>query len=280
MTQFAIAGVQLDAAAGDNLEAISRVVTDAKRRFPWLNMVVLGELAAKGASVAAAEPLPGPTEDYFCTLARKLKLWVVNGSLYELHQGQVYNTTSVINPSGDVVVRHRKLYPFLPYEQGVSAGDQHTVFDIEGVGRFGVSICYDMWFPETTRALCSMGAEVILHPTLTNTGDRDLELSIARASAGVNQCYFFDINSCGELGNGQSIIVGPDGDILHQAGECHDLMTTVVDFERVRRSRERGVLVLGQPLKSFRDSNVEYPQYFESSNYLSSLGPLAVPQKV
>lgn len=280
MTQFAIAGVQLNAAAGDNLETIHRVVTDAKRRFPWLDMVVLGELAAKGASVAAAEPLPGPTEDYFCTLARKLNLWVVNGSLYELHEGEVYNTTSVINPQGDVVVRHRKLFPFLPYEQGVSAGDQHTVFDIEGVGRFGVSICYDMWFPETTRALCSLGAEVILHPTLTNTGDRDLELSIARASAGVNQCYFFDINSCGELGNGQSIIVGPDGDVLHKAGECHDLMTTVVDFDRVRRSRERGVLALGQPLKSFRDSSVQYPQYSTPSNYLSTLGPLVVPEKV
>ncbi|OEY67485.1 carbon-nitrogen hydrolase family protein [Marinobacter sp. X15-166B] len=280
MTQFAIAGVQLNAAAGDNLEAIRRVVTAAKRRFPWVDMVVLGELAAKGGSVAAAEPLPGPTEEYFCTLARKLNLWMVNGSLYELHQGEVYNTASVINPHGEVVVRHRKLYPFLPYEQGVSAGNQHTIFDIQGVGRFGVSICYDMWFPETTRAMCSMGAEVILHPTLTNTADRDLELAIARTSAGVNQCYFFDVNSCGELGNGRSIIVGPDGDVLRQAGECQDVMTTVVDFNRVRRSRERGVLALGQPLKSFRDSTVQYPQYSTPSKYLSTLGPLVVPGKL
>ncbi|WP_028671719.1 carbon-nitrogen hydrolase family protein [Saccharospirillum impatiens] len=280
MTEFAIAGIQLDATTGDNLKAISQLVAGAKRRFPWIDMVVLGELAAKGVSVASAEPLPGPTEDFFCSLASKQGLWVVNGSLYELYEGEVYNTTSVINPQGEVVARHRKLFPFLPYEQGVSAGDQHTVFDIEGVGRFGVSICYDMWFPETTRALCSMGAEVILHPTLTNTDDRDLELSIARASAGTNQCYFFDINSCGALGNGQSIIVGPDGEVLKQAGERQTLMTTVVDLERVRRSRERGVLMLGQPLKSFRDSRVTYPQYTASSSYLSSLGPLHVPEKV
>ena len=49
--------------------------------------------------------------------------------------------------------------------------------------RAGISICYDMWFPETTRSLVAMGAEVILHPTMTNTIDRDVEQSIARASA-------------------------------------------------------------------------------------------------
>lgn len=279
MSQFAIAGLQLSAIAGDNLATISQSIAQATQRFPWVDMIVLGELAAKGPSVSWAEALPGPTEEYFCMLARKHRVWIVNGSLYELYQDDVFNTTSVINPEGDVVVRHRKLFPFLPYEKGVSAGSEHTVFDIEGVGRFGVSICYDMWFPETTRALSSLGAEVILHPTLTNTLDRDLELSIARSSAGVNQCYFLDINSCGELGNGKSIIVGPDGDVIHQSGTQQELIPVMLDLERTRRSREQGVLSLGQPLKSFRDSDIRYPQYTTRSDYLASLGPLEVPGK-
>ena len=82
----------------------------------------------------------------------------------------------------------------------VARGNRHTVFDIPDVGRFGVSICYDMWFPETTRTLAWMGAEVILHPSLTNTIDRDVEISIARASAATNQCYFVDLNCSGRLG--------------------------------------------------------------------------------
>ncbi len=95
----------------------------------------------------------------------------------------VYNTTSVIDPQGEVVRRFRKLFPFRPYERDVAGGSEFCVFDVPAVGRFGVSICYDMWFPETTRTLVAMGAEVILHPTMTDTIDRDVELSIARASA-------------------------------------------------------------------------------------------------
>jgi transcriptional regulator with PAS, ATPase and Fis domain len=54
-----------------------------------------------------------------------------------------------------------------------------------------------MWFPETTRTLAWMGAEVVIHPTMTNTIDRDLELAIARTNAAVNQCWFVDVNCAG-----------------------------------------------------------------------------------
>ena len=72
------------------------------------------------------------------------------------------------------------------------------MFDVPDVGRFGLYICYDMWIPETSRTLAVMGAEVILRPTLTGTIDRDLELSIARATAVTNQCFVFDINGVGD----------------------------------------------------------------------------------
>lgn len=280
MSQFAIAGIQLNANQHDNLDRISSQIDLAKLRFPWIDMIVLGELASFGVGVSKAEALPGPTEDFYCSLARKHGIWIVNGSIYELLEDNIYNTTSVINPEGEVVVRHRKLFPFLPYEKGVTAGDSHTTFDVPGKGRFGVSNCYDMWFPETTRALCVQGAEVIIHPTMTNTQDRELELSISRASACTNQCYFVDINSCGDLGYGQSIIVGPEGDILSKADRQEELLIAVVDFDRVRRTREKGLLGLGQPLKSFRDSTVEFPQYKSTPEYLKELGKMHVPEKM
>ena len=153
------------------------------------------------------------------------------------------------------------------------------MFDVPGKGRFGVSICYDMWFPETTRTLAWMGAEVILHPVMTNTIDRDVELAMARASAATNQCYFFDINVAGRLGYGRSMVSGPGGEVMHQAGAEREIIPVEVDFDYVRRVRERGWHGLGQVLKSFRDGGHAFPQYAgdAASAALSRLGPLVKP---
>jgi hypothetical protein len=170
------------------------------------------------------------------------------------------------------------MFPFQPYEIGIRPGTEFVVFDVPAVGRFGVTICYDMWFPETTRQLAALGAEVILHPTLTDTIDRDVELPIARANAAINQCYFFDVNGLGDGGTGHSIIVGPSGHVIHQAGGGPEFMPVEVDLDLVRRERQRGVRGLGQTLKSFRDRAVDFPVYMRSAPteaYLASLGPVA-----
>jgi len=191
----------------------------------------------------------------------------------------VFNTSPVIAPNGDIIARYRKMFPFRPYEKGVTSGDQFVVFDVPGAGRFGVSNCYDMWFPETTRTMAWLGAEVILHPGMTNTIDRDVELSIARASAATNQCYFVDVNVAGRLGVGRSVVVGPGGEVIHQAREGRELIAVDIDFDYVRRVRERGWQGLGQPLKSFRESTVQFPPYeaIANSSALERLGPLEIP---
>ena len=86
-----------------------------------------------------------------------------------------------------------------------------------------------------------MGAEVILHPTLTDTLDRDIELAISRASAAQNQCFWFDINGLGAGGVGRSIVVGPSGDVLHQAGGEEEVIPLEIDLDRVRRERDVGL---------------------------------------
>jgi predicted amidohydrolase len=171
------------------------------------------------------------------------------------------------------------MYPFTPYERGVSCGEDFCVFDVPGVGRFGLSICYDMWFAETTRTLAWMGAEVILHPSMTNTIDRDAELSIARASAATNQCYFLDINVAGGLGYGRSIVAGPGGEVIHQAADGREIIPVELDLAYVRRVRETGWNGLGQPLKSFRDGGRTFPPYdgAQRSEALDRLGPLTRP---
>jgi predicted amidohydrolase len=280
MSHFAVAGLQLVLSAQDNLHLVRSELERLKQRFPWVDMAVLGELCLFGPSTGNAQPLPGRVEEALCQMARELQLWLVPGSIYERDGECVYNTTPVINPQGEVVARYRKMFPFLPYEKGVTPGSEFVVFDVPAVGRFGVSICYDMWFPETTRTLAWMGAEVVIHPTMTNTIDRDLELAIARTNAAVNQCYFIDINCAGRLGFGRSIVVGPDGSVIHQAGSGYEIIPVELDLELVRRCRRRGLLGLGQVLKSFRDSEVQFPPYRDghaNSAALHELGILSVP---
>lgn len=261
MGAFGIAGLQLSLDDGDNLDQIESEVAAVCARLPWVQMVVLGELASFGPSLARAQSLPGPAEQRLQAVARRHKVWLLPGSLYERRDDHIFNTAPVINPDGTVVTRCRKLFPFLPYERGVEPGREFCVFDVPHVGRFGVSICYDMWFPETTRSLCWLGAEFILHPTMTNTVDRDAELAIVRASAATNQCYFFDICVAGRLGNGRSLACGPGGEVLYQAGEGRDIWALEIDPEHVRRAREAGWNRLGQTLKSFRDSTLPFPAY-------------------
>src|SRR5262245_52370507 len=257
MQPFAIACLQLElSAAGDNAERMEQKLDQVLETYPWVQMAVFSELAACGPSPEKAEPLPGPLEQRFQDVARRHGIWLLPGTFFERDGEQVYNTAVVLGPDGAVLGRYRKLFPFLPYETGVSAGLDFLLFDVPDAGRFGVTICYDMWFPETTRTLVSRGAEVILHPTMTTTIDRDVELSIARASAAMFQTFFVDVNGAGEVGNGRSIVVGPYGDVLHEAGRVEEVFPLELDLERVRRSRELGLRGLGQPLKSFRDRRV------------------------
>jgi len=284
LVPFAIAGIQTHVAAlHDNVPALLHKLELTAQHYPWVQMVVLSELSSCGPLTQFAQPPDGPAETAYREAALKLGLWLVPGSIYQLEaDGLIYNTTPVINPEGEVVARCRKLFPFLPYEVNVTPGSEFCVFDIPAVGRFGVSICYDIWFPETTRSLTSMGVEVLLHPVLTGTVDREIELAIARATAAQFQCYVFDINGLGAGGVGRSAVVDPTGVLLYQGGGGEEIIPVEVDLAHVRRQRECGLRGLGQPLKSFRDSKLPLPVYQQDEaarSYLNTLGPMGLPER-
>lgn len=283
MKPFSIAGIQMrSSTAHSNVDAMKLKLDLLMNIYPWVDMVMFSELCAYGPHITHAQAVPGEFEQEMCAMAAKHGIWLLPGSIFEKRDEKIYNTATVIDPEGSVVTRYRKMFPFYPYEVGVTGGDEFCVFDVPDVGKFGVSICYDMWIPETTRTLAVMGAEVILHPTLTGTIDREIELSIARASAATNQCYFFDINGLDAGGSGRSIVCGPEGRVIYQADVNEEFIPIEINLEKVRRSRELGVLRLGQPMKSFRDRPVEFDVYTPGMKhpYLESLGPLIKPQRV
>jgi predicted amidohydrolase len=272
---FGIAGVQMSVVAWDasaTVEKMADIMKNIHKSFPWVQLMMFHELVVPGLVqfVTAdngdtwkknAEPIPGPLTERLCGLARQAGVWLVPGSMYEQEGDKLYNTAIVISPQGEIVARYRKMFPWLPYESGTAAGDQFCVFDIPGVGRFGLCICYDMWFPEVARSLAWLGAEVILQPTLTPTSDRELELAMCRANALFNQCYFISVNGIGTWGGGRSTIIDPDGRVLQEASANQTVLTEIIDLDHVTRTREFGTLGLAQTLKQLRDAGHTFPIY-------------------
>lgn len=291
---FGIAGVQMAVVAWDadaTIDKMARVIHQIGRSFPWVQMVIFHELAAAAmvqfdtmpdveVLKRLQQPIPGPFTDRLCEIARREKKWVFPGSLYERDGDKTYNTAVVISPDGEIVAKYRKMFPWYPLE-AESSGTEFCVFDVPDVGRFGVSICYDMWFPEAIRALAWMGAEVIIHPTMTPTSDRELEVVLSQANAINNQCYFVDINGIGPWGGGRSMIVDPDGRVLQQTGTQETILTEILDLDRVTVAREYGNLGMAQTLKHLRDSNIQFPQYqtdFANGEGIKPLGKLQLHQ--
>jgi predicted amidohydrolase len=283
MQPFAIAGIQMHVGAHEeNITAMGQRLELALARFPWIQMVMFSELAPYGPLPHHAQELPGPAEQAFQEMAAKHGVWLLPGSMFQKVGDKIYNTATVINPQGEIIGRYSKMFPFRPYEAGVEAGTEFLTFDVPDVGRFGVSICYDIWFPETTRTLSAMGAEVILHPVLTGTIDREVETTIARASGAMFQTYIFDINGLGAGGCGRSCVVDPAGTMLYQAAGQEEIIPIEIDLTQVRRQRETGLKGLGQTMKSFRDRDVDFAVYdaqrFDNS-YLNGLGALEMPTR-
>jgi predicted amidohydrolase len=281
MTKLAIAGIQMHIGMKSNLVEMNHRLDLLMHLYPWVEMVVFSELAADGPNPASAQPMGGPNELAFAEMAKKHNIWLIPGSIFEKKDGRIYNMTPVLNPEGEVVTRYRKMFPFTPYEDATEAGDEFCVFDVPNVGRIGIAICYDIWFPEVLRTLTSMGAEVIINPVLAHFIDRPADLVIAQASGAMFQSYIFHINGLLAGGNGYSQVIDPSGQVLHSGNVQEELIPIEVDFDLVRRQRERGLRNMGQVLKSYRDRKVNFDVYSEGfdHSYLNSLGPLERPRR-
>jgi predicted amidohydrolase len=168
----------------DNCRLYEPLIAEAARRKA--DLVVLGETLTYyglGKSFAdVAEPIPGPSTNYFGALAKKHDLYLVAG-LVERAGHLIYNTAVLIGPDGTVAGKYRKVtLPRGEIEGGICPGDDYPVFPTR-FGRLGMMICYDGFFPEVARQLAMHGAEVIAWPVW---GCNPL---LARARACENHVY-------------------------------------------------------------------------------------------
>jgi N-carbamoylputrescine amidase len=233
-----------------------------------------------------AEPIPGPSTEFFGQLAHELGVVIV-ASLFERRAAGLYhNTAVVLESNGDIAGLYRKMH--IPDDPGYYEKFYFTPGDLgfepidTSVGRLGVLVCWDQWYPEAARLMALAGADLLLYPTAIgwNPADdgveqarqRDAWITIQRAHAVANGLPVVVANRVGHepdpLGQsdgaqfwGSSFIAGPQGEILAQAGsERPEGLVVDVDLERsetVRRwwpfLRDRRIDAYGDLLRRYRD---------------------------
>jgi predicted amidohydrolase len=149
----------------DNCREFAPLIENAAKQRA--DLVVLPETLTYyglGKKMAeCAEPMPGPSTEYFGTLAKQHNLYIVAG-LLEREGHLVYNVAALIGPDGKLAGKYRKTaLPRGEIEAGVSPGKDYPVFDTR-FGKLGMMVCYDGFFPEVARQLTMRGAEVIAWP--------------------------------------------------------------------------------------------------------------------
>ena len=168
----------------DKAALFAPLITEAARQRA--DLVVLPETLTYYDSgrmpVDVAEPIPGPTTEYFGKVAKHNNLYIVAG-LYERANHLVYNVAVLIGPDGSLVGKFRKVtLPTNEVENGVCPGHEYPVFDTR-FGKVGMMVCYDGFFPEVARELANRGAEVIAWPVWGCNPD------LAKARAAENHVY-------------------------------------------------------------------------------------------
>lgn len=249
-------------------------LSDFGAGFEQPRMVVYPEFHLCGASgtpeqrkaqlEAAAEPIDGPRHTHLARIARNLGVWLLPGTVCERGEdGHLYNTAPVYSPAGERVAAYRKCFPWRPYEP-FQPGNHFEVFDVPGIGRIGLAICYDIWFPEVARQLAWMGAEVIINQAATSTCDRTQEQVLVKANAIFNQVFMVSVNAATPTGEGQSLVVDPEGNVrMHMPGATPGILTDVLNVDEVTRVRTFGTAGMNRMWSQFRDSDpvLELPMY-------------------
>lgn len=225
------------------------------------NTNYLGPHAEK---VTSAEPLTGPTVARYADLARELQITLCIGGFNEASAtpGKCFNTSVLLGPDGALLAAYRKLHLFdvdisdeVRFLESTTcqAGDDVVVAATEH-GVLGLSICYDLRFPELYRALTDRGAQILLVPSAFTLGTgKDHWEPLLRARAIENQAYViapgqFGHHDDGGLRNswGHSMIIDPWGHIVGMASDGEGLALAEIDLDLVAKTRR------GMPLSNHR----------------------------
>lgn len=257
MSTWRIAGVQMDCQLGNTAANWSEIRTRLREAaaldarlvlFPECTLSGYG-FASKEQAWPHAESIPGPTTRELSRECRELKVWAAMGMLEKDDKGRLFNSCALVGPDGDFL-SYRKLHlPYLGVDRFVTPGDRPlAVHDLGGL-RVGMNICYDGSFPEASRVLALLGADLILLPTNWPTKAMCTAQYLAAARALENRVFYMAVNRTGDESGfhfiGQSRIHDCTGDLLAVCD--HDRPAILVaDIDPARARQKRIVHVPGE----------------------------------
>lgn len=268
-----VVGIQMEPKLGDvdhNRDRILHGIKNAKALSG--DLVVFPEAVVSGygfdsldAAVAVSEPIPGPTVQMLELACRRHEIHVVVGML-ERAGDEIFNCAVLIGPDG-LIGKYRKVHlPFLGVDRFISLGDGPFKVYETAVGRIGLLICYDSFFPEAARTLALKKAQLIAMPTNWPGDDPKGPLFVV-CRAYENRIYFAGINRIGSEGgshfNGQSRIANTRGRTLAEAGSGPEVL--VADLDLSLADEKRRITVPGKNEADFiRDRR---PEMYELGPY-------------
>ena len=226
-----------------------------------------------------AEPIPGPTTQIFGNLAKELGVVIVTSIFEKRATGLYHNTAVVLEKDGTIAGKYRKMH--IPDDPGYYEKFYFTPGDLgfepiqTSLGRLGVLVCWDQWYPEAARVMALAGAELLIYPTAIGYDANDERAEqkrqraawqlVQRGHAVANGLPVVAVNRVGEEEGvhfwGTSFVAGPQGELLYEASETEEEMAIVeVDMlrsEQVRRwwpfLRDRRIENYGDITKRYKD---------------------------
>jgi len=255
-TNLTIALVQNS--AGPDVASNVKHLDDLVRPIGEVDLIALPEVfAARGGDDAlrrAAQPLTGDTVQWLRALATDREAWVLGGSVMEREGDRIFNTSVLINRAGDIAATYRKIHLFeVHMEDGktvreadvYSGGDTPVMVDIDG-WECGLSICYDLRFPELYRHYSNNGCDLLFIPSnFTQRTGKDHWNVLVRARAIENQSFVVAPAQCGMMPghdietHGHSMAVGPWGEVLCEAAQEETVLITELDKKELVATRAR-----------------------------------------
>jgi len=257
LTRLPVALVQLD--AGEDVTANLRVATALadEAAAGGARLVALPEyLQYRGPDAgyqASAHPVPGPHTALFAEIARRRGAWILVGSLAEeAADGRCHNTSVLLDPAGRIAATYRKIHLFdIEVEAGpsdressrVAPGSEAVTVEVDGL-TIGLTVCYDLRFPELYRTLALRGATVLTVPSsFTERTGRDHWEVLLRARAIENGAWVLAPAQFGGAGGlrayGRSMVVDPWGTVVAQAPDGVGIVRAEIDLERAAAVRRQ-----------------------------------------
>lgn len=248
MAVIKIALVQMDICRGpkENLKRSLEMIDDAVK--DGADIICLPELFMTGFDYdfinVHSEGTPNEVTDILSRRADEADIYILAGSIPEKVGDEIYNTSVLFGRDGRILGSYSKIHLFsqMGEKKNFTHGKEVRVFDTD-FGTIGITICYDLRFPELFRKLSLMGAELIFVPSEFPVPKLDHWRTLLKARAIENQIYVVGINRVGKDDTsrffGHSMVVDPRGNILKEAGEGEEIIYGSIDLENVEKVREK-----------------------------------------